>query len=67
MTRATKRLDVESVRKDFPVLSTETNGKPLIFLDSAASAQKPNAVIDAIADRLGPDPILELFGWQPGV
>ena len=39
---------VERVRKDFPILSTEMNGKPLVFLDSAASSQKPNQVTEAI-------------------
>lgn len=37
-----------NVRADFPVLQTEMNGKPLAFLDSGASAQKPQAVIDAM-------------------
>ena len=41
---------VENVRADFPVLAREVNGQPLAYLDSAASAQKPNAVIDAEAD-----------------
>ena len=40
--------DVERVRKDFPILSQRIHGKPLVFLDSAASAQKPEAVIDAV-------------------
>ncbi|KZL17580.1 Cysteine desulfurase [Pseudovibrio axinellae] len=40
--------DVEKVRKDFPILSTEVYGKPLVYLDNGASAQKPMAVIDAI-------------------
>ncbi len=40
--------DVEAVRRDFPILSTTVHGKPLTFLDSAASAQKPSAVIDAV-------------------
>ena len=39
--------DVESVRKDFPILSEKNSGKPLIFLDNAATTQKPQAVIDA--------------------
>jgi cysteine desulfurase/selenocysteine lyase len=39
--------DVEAVRADFPILSRPIHGKPLVFLDSAASAQKPQAVIDA--------------------
>jgi len=43
-------LDVESIRKDFPILSSRMNGKPLVFLDSAASSQKPQRVIDAFED-----------------
>jgi cysteine desulfurase/selenocysteine lyase len=42
-------LDVERVRADFPVLAQEVNGRPLAYLDNAASAQRPQAVIDAIA------------------
>ncbi len=42
--------DVAAVRKDFPILSRRVHGKPLVFLDSAASAQKPRAVIDAMVD-----------------
>jgi cysteine desulfurase/selenocysteine lyase len=41
---------VEKVRADFPVLTREVNGLPLAYLDSAASAQKPNQVIDAEAE-----------------
>jgi len=40
--------DVEKVRRDFPILSREVNGKPLVYLDNGASAQKPQAVIDAV-------------------
>ncbi|MEQ9258067.1 MAG: cysteine desulfurase [Roseovarius sp.] len=40
--------DVEKIRADFPILSREVNGKPLVYLDNGASAQKPQAVIDAI-------------------
>lgn len=43
-------LDVEQIRKDFPILQTEMRGKPLVFLDSAASSQKPKVVIDAISN-----------------
>jgi len=39
--------DVKEIRKDFPILSREVNGKPLVYLDNGASAQKPQAVIDA--------------------
>jgi cysteine desulfurase/selenocysteine lyase len=42
-------LDVDAIRAQFPILSTRVNNKPLVYLDSAASAQKPNAVIDAEA------------------
>ena len=41
-------LDVASVRRDFPVLSRMIDGKPLVYLDSASSAQKPQPVLDAI-------------------
>ena len=40
--------DVEAVRAEFPILSREVNGKPLVYLDSGASAQKPRAVIEAM-------------------
>jgi cysteine desulfurase/selenocysteine lyase len=40
--------DVEAVRRDFPILSREVHGRPLVYLDNGASAQKPQAVIDAI-------------------
>src|ERR1041384_4896538 len=40
--------DVERIREDFPVLKQTIHGKPLVYLDSAATAQKPFAVIDAI-------------------
>ncbi len=40
-------LDVEKIKADFPILAQEVYGKPLTFLDTAASAQKPRAVIEA--------------------
>ncbi|AXI46594.1 cysteine desulfurase [Sulfitobacter sp. SK012] len=40
--------DVTAVRRDFPILAREVNGKPLVYLDNGASAQKPQVVIDAI-------------------
>jgi cysteine desulfurase / selenocysteine lyase len=43
-------IDVEAVRKEFPILSREVHGVPLVYLDSANSAQKPQVVIDAEAD-----------------
>src|SRR5690606_41739795 len=42
-------LDVHAVRRDFPILSTEMNGRPLVYLDNGATTQKPRAVIDAIS------------------
>ena len=41
--------DVEAIRADFPILAQEVRGKPLVYLDNAASTQKPQAVIDAIS------------------
>ncbi|MRU17066.1 cysteine desulfurase [Roseovarius sp. A21] len=41
-------LDVNTIRADFPILRREVNGKPLVYLDNGASAQKPQVVIDAI-------------------
>ena len=62
MTTATKKragiaeadasapFDVERVRSDFPILYREIYGKPLVYLDNGASAQKPQVVIDAITN-----------------
>ena len=43
-------LDVETIRKDFPILSRKVNGKPLIYFDNAATSQTPQQVIDVIVD-----------------
>ena len=40
--------DVDTIRADFPILAREVNGKPLVYLDNGASAQKPQVVIDAV-------------------
>ncbi|WP_187970971.1 cysteine desulfurase [Aquibium microcysteis] len=45
--------DVEAIRRDFPILSREVYGKPLVYLDNGASAQKPQVVIDAVARAYG--------------
>ena len=45
--------DVTKIRADFPILSREVNGKPLVYLDNGASAQKPQVVIDAISRAYG--------------
>jgi cysteine desulfurase / selenocysteine lyase len=47
-TVATERYDVETIRRDFPILSREVHGKPLVYLDNGASAQKPRQVLDVI-------------------
>ena len=43
-------LDVAAIKADFPMLSKEIDGKRLVYLDSGATSQKPNAVIDAMDD-----------------
>ena len=42
-------LDIEAIRRDFPILSRKVNGKQLVYLDNGASAQKPQVVIDAVS------------------
>ncbi len=44
------KLNVAKIKKDFPILKKKMNGKPLIYLDSAATSQKPKSVIDAIIE-----------------
>ena len=41
-------LDITAVRKDFPILASQVHGKPLVYLDNAATSQKPKCVIDAL-------------------
>jgi cysteine desulfurase/selenocysteine lyase len=43
-------LDVQAIRREFPILSRELNGHPLVYLDNAASTQRPACVIDAVSD-----------------
>ncbi len=50
MTNSTKALDVARIREDFPILKQTVNGKPLVYLDNAATSQKPQSVIDALVD-----------------
>lgn len=52
-TLAEAALDVEKVRRDFPALAQEINGKPLVYLDNAASAHKPRVVIDVLSEGYG--------------
>lgn len=47
-TEVTHRFKVNEVRKDFPILHREVNGKPLVYLDNGATAQKPQSVIDSL-------------------
>ncbi|MGV3616161.1 MAG: aminotransferase class V-fold PLP-dependent enzyme [Fimbriimonas sp.] len=42
------RLDVAQIRRDFPILETRANGRPLVYLDNAATSQKPQAVLDVL-------------------
>ena len=48
MSASAAPFDVEAVRAQFPILKRQVNGRPLVYLDNAASAQKPRAVIDAM-------------------
>ncbi|TMG36651.1 MAG: cysteine desulfurase [Chloroflexi bacterium] len=43
-------MDVESIRRDFPIFTRKVNGKPLVYLDSAATSQKPDGVIESMND-----------------
>jgi cysteine desulfurase / selenocysteine lyase len=47
------RLDAHAIRAEFPILRTKVNGHPLIYLDSASTSQKPQAVIDAVDEFYG--------------
>ena len=53
MDRLANHYDVETIRADFPILAREVYGKPLVYLDNAASAQKPRVVIDAMVKAMG--------------
>jgi cysteine desulfurase / selenocysteine lyase len=48
--RAAAPLDVAAIRRDFPILTRQVHGKPLVYLDNAATSQKPRAVIQALVD-----------------
>lgn len=52
MNDMTTTFDVQRIRQDFPILSQTIRGKPLVYLDSGASAQKPRVVIDAMRDAM---------------
>ena len=55
MTGPGPRWDVDRIRKDFPALHQEVHGKPLVYLDSAATSQKPQVVIDTLVDYYARD------------
>ncbi|MBI3744837.1 MAG: aminotransferase class V-fold PLP-dependent enzyme, partial [Chloroflexi bacterium] len=46
--KAQPSFDVERIRADFPILHTQVRGKPLVYLDNAATSQKPKVVIDRL-------------------
>ena len=49
------KLDIEAIRKQFPILHQEVNGKPLIYFDNAATSQKPQSVIDSLTHYYNTD------------
>jgi len=49
-TAVAPKLDIQKIRKDFPILDQKVNGKPLIYFDNAATTQKPQQVIDAVSE-----------------
>ena len=55
MNAPVKPYDVDAIRRDFPILSREVYGKPLVYLDNAASAQKPEVVIEAMSQLMRED------------
>ena len=48
MIKTTEGYDVQEIRNQFPILSRELKGKPLVYFDNAATSQKPQVVIDAL-------------------
>ena len=52
VSKSPQAFDVEAIRREFPILSQEVYGKPLVYLDNAASAQKPRAVIDRMVETM---------------
>jgi len=45
-----KMIDIAAIRADFPILETEIDGKPLVYLDNAATTQKPRVVLETIVE-----------------
>ena len=50
VSSTTYRLDTEVIRQEFPILSREVNGQKLVYLDNAATTQKPRKVIEALTN-----------------
>ena len=50
MSNKKQKLNTTKIRKDFPILSRTVYGKPLVYLDNAATSQKPNSVIKALSN-----------------
>jgi len=50
MLQTKQLMDIENIRKDFPILDVKVNNKPLVYLDNAATTQKPKVVINAVKD-----------------
>ena len=44
-------MDIQKIREDFPILSRQVYGKPLVYLDNGATTQKPRCVVDAMVDE----------------
>ncbi len=51
MSSTSDEFDVEAIRRDFPILSRQVHGHPLVYLDSSNTSQKPRSVIDAVSDH----------------
>ena len=50
MLQTEQLMDIEKIRKDFPILNIKVHGKPLVYLDNAATSQKPRSVINSVKD-----------------
>ena len=59
LDHAANGFDIDAIRADFPVLEQEVRGKPLVYLDNAATAQKPRQVSKALAELHGGSRTLE--------
>ena len=55
MEKIIQNIDIKAIRKDFPILSQQVNGKPLIYFDNAATNQKPSSVIHALTSYYSHD------------